>query len=171
MRRTGGAAAVLAGLALAIVPATGPAWAHEAKLKLEVAGDGATGVTVQARHADGHGLEKTVRLVLNATGPDGRNVGPVQLEPAGEGQGFYLSGSILTPGNWKVTVRAPAPYSGQDTAEVRATAAQSAPPAAARLPAPVTDSRSGWLWWPIGLGGVAAVGAVLALAVRRRRNA
>src|SRR4051794_25384272 len=110
MRRTGGAAAALAGLLLAIVPIGGPASAHEGKLKLEVAGDGATGVTVQARHGDGHRLESTVRLVVSATAADGRAVGPVQLEPATEGQGFYLSGPILTPGDWRVTVRAPAPY-------------------------------------------------------------
>ena len=65
MRRTRGAAAVLAGLLLAILPVAGPAWAHDGKLKLEVAGDGATGVTVQARHADGHRLDTLVRLVAH----------------------------------------------------------------------------------------------------------
>ena len=122
MRRTRGAAAVLAGLLLALLPAAGPAWAHGGKLKMEVAGDGAVGITVQARHADGHQLETLVRLALTATGADGRSVGPVQLEPAGEGQGFYATGPILTPGTWKVTVRAPAPHTSEVTVEVEARA-------------------------------------------------
>ena len=42
--------------------------AHDGKIKLEVAGDGATGVTVQARHADGHRLRQA--------GPPGRSPPP-----------------------------------------------------------------------------------------------
>ena len=48
---------------------------------------------------------------------DGRP-GHLQLEPAGEGQGFYTSGPILAPGDWRVTVRAPAPHNGKATVEV-----------------------------------------------------
>ena len=156
MRRTRGAAAVLAGLLLAILPVAGPAWAHDGKLKLTVAGDGATGVTVQARHADGHRLDTLVRLVLTATAAGGRTVGPLQLEPAGEGQGFYSSGPILAPGSWQVTVRAPAPHTSKATVEVRARVAQSAPQVA-----PVSAAKRGqadplWRWWPAGLGILAA---------------
>ena len=171
MRRTRGAAAVLAGLVLAILPVAGPAWAHDGKLKLEVAGDGATGVTVQARHADGHRLDTLVRLVLTATAEGGRTVGPVQLEPAGEGQGFYTSGPILASGRWRVTVRAPAPHAGKVTVEVKARAAQPAP---AQL-APVSAGKRGgtaepsWRWWPVGLGALAVLAlAVVTMAVRRR---
>jgi len=173
MRRTRGAAAALIGLVLAILPAAGPAWAHSDKLKLEVAGDGATGVTVQARHADGHRLDTLVRLVLTATAAGGRTVGPLQLEPSGEGQGFYASGPILAPGSWRVTVRAPAPHTGKVTVEVQARAAQSAPAQAA----PVSAAKRGgppqaepsWRWWPVALGALAIV-TMVALVVRRRRK-
>jgi hypothetical protein len=163
-------AAVVAGLILAVVPVAGPAWAHDGKLKLEVAGDGATGVTVQVRHADGHRLDELVRLTVSATGAGGRSVGPLQLEPAGEGQGFYSSGPILTPGSWRVTVRAPAPHTTRATVEVEAQAAQAAP--AAAVPATRRGSgAAGWRWWwTAGLGAVVvlAIGAVVA---RRRTRA
>ncbi|WP_127500494.1 hypothetical protein [Actinoplanes solisilvae] len=166
MRRIG--AAVLAGLVLAFVPVGSPAWAHEGKLKLEVAGDGATGVTVQALHADGHRLETVVRLVVSATGAGGQTVGPVQLDPAGEGQGFYSSGAVLTPGDWRVTVRAPKPYTGEATVAVRAKAPQAAPSAS---PVPASSSEGG-SWWPYAVGGlaVAVVALVLVPLVGRRRR-
>jgi len=170
MRRTRGAAAVLAGLVLAILPVGGPVWAHDGKLKLEVAGDGATGVTVQARHADGHRLDTLIRLVVTATAAGGRTVGPLQLEPAGEGQGFYSTGPILAPGSWRVTVRAPAPHATKVTVEVQARAVQSAPaPVAAKRAAPAEPS---WRWWPVGLGVLAALAIVtmVVAAVRRRRR-
>ena len=173
MRRTRAAAAVLTGLVLAIVPVTGPVWAQDGKLKLEVAGDGATGVTVQARNADGKRLDTLVRLVLTATAEGGRKVGPLQLEPAGEGQGFYSTGPILAAGKWTVTVQAPAPNAGKVTVEVQAKAAQSAPPA------PVAQrneaAQDGWLWrwWPAGLVLLAAlaIAAYVVPAARRRRSA
>ncbi|MCM4080992.1 hypothetical protein [Paractinoplanes hotanensis] len=167
MRRTG--AAVLTGLVLAFVPVAGPAWAHEGKLKLEVAGDGATGVTVQAKHADGHRLEAVVRLVVSATAADGQAVGPVQLEPAGEGQGFYASGPILTPGDWRVTVRAPAPYTSEATVAVRAKAAQTAPAPAVRGAAQAS-ADTWWSWWPWALGILAAVIGAATLSARALRR-
>jgi len=170
MRRTRGAAAVLVGLLLAILPVADPAWAHNGKLKLEVAGDGATGVTVQARHADGHRLDTPVRLVLTATAAGGRTVGPLQLEPAGEGQGFYASGPILAPGSWRVTVRAPAPHTSKVTVEVRARAAQSAPAQAAPVSAAKRDgpaqAESSWRWWLVGLGLLAALAIVARRSLR-----
>ena len=175
MRRTRGAGAVLLGLVLAVLPVSDPAWAHTGKLKLEVAGDGATGVTVQARYADGHRLDKLVRLTLSATGAGGRAVGPLQLAPVGEGQGFYSSGPVLAVGSWRVTVRAPAPHPAEVTVEVRARAAQSGPapvaPVSAAKRGEAAEAGSSWRWWPVALGALGAV-AVVALAVpavRRRR--
>jgi hypothetical protein len=170
MRRTRGAAAVLAGLMLAILPVPGPALAHDGKLKLEVAGDGATGVTVQARHADGHQLDTLVRLALTATAEGGRTVGPLQLEPAGEGQGFYTSGPILAPGTWRVTVRAPAPHTSKVTVEVRARAAQSAPAPAAAKRGTTTRAEPARRWWTAGLGILAVLAIVTTVLHRRRRN-
>ncbi|SCG34981.1 hypothetical protein GA0070609_0027 [Micromonospora echinaurantiaca] len=167
-------AAALVGLALAFL-STAPAAAHTGKLKLTVAGDGADGVTVQAVYADGHRLDKVVRLTLTATGPDGRRVGPVQLEPAAEGQGFYASGPILSPGRWQVTVSAPAPHRGEASAEVEARNAQSPPPAPAPV-APAAGTRDpagdgGVGWWPLALAGLglAVLAAVAVPLVRRRR--
>jgi hypothetical protein len=176
MRRTRGVAAALAGLLLAILPAAGPASAHNGKLKLEVAGDGAVGVTVQARHADGHRLDTPVRLVLTATAEGGRTVGPLQLEPAGEGQGFYASGPVLAPGSWQVTVSAPAPHTGKATVAVRARAAQTAPaqvePVSAAKRGGPAQAGTSWRWWAAGIGVLAAL-AIVALvvpALRRRRR-
>ncbi|MEV0153674.1 hypothetical protein AB0H57_08035 [Micromonospora sp. NPDC050686] len=127
--------AVLAGLWLAVLTVA-PAAAHGGKLKLVVAGDGATGVTVQASHTDGHPLTEPVRLVLTAAGADGRKVGPVQLVPSVEGEGFYSSGPLLSPGRWKVTVTAPAPNAARATAQVDARPAAVPVPAGQRVDGP-----------------------------------
>ncbi|MGK5742838.1 hypothetical protein [Micromonospora sp. URMC 103] len=168
-------AALLAGLVLALLTA-GPATAHTGRLRLTVAGDGAEGVTVQALYADGHRLDKLVRLTLTATGPDGQRVGPRQLEPAAEGQGFYASGPLLSPGRWRVTVTAPAPHTGEASAQVQARVAQSPPPAAMSAPSPrgagrADDTGSG-RWWLVGLAALmlAATAVAVVLQVTRRRD-
>ncbi|MEV1331186.1 hypothetical protein AB0J20_16600 [Micromonospora costi] len=169
-------AALLAGLALTLLAAV-PAAAHTGKLKLTVAGDGADGVTVQAVYADGHRLDRLVRLTLTATGPDGQRIGPLQLEPAAEGQGFYATGPLLSPGRWRVTVTAPAPHAGEASAQVQARVAQSPPvpaPVAVTEPAPRAagvDGGSTW-WWPLGLAVLvlAATAVAVPMLVTRRRR-
>ncbi|RAO42364.1 hypothetical protein ONO86_03889 [Micromonospora noduli] len=182
-------AAVFVGLALTLSAAAPAAQAAQAapaaqaaqaapaaqadKLKLTVAGDGAQGVTIQATYADGRRLEQVVRLVLTATGPDGQRVGPVQLEPQPEGQGFYSSGPVLSTGTWKVSVNSPAPLQSKATATVQAKAAQS-PPA----PAPVAvtkpaDGGAGTGWWPFAAAGLVLVAAAMGVAMlfgRRRTD-
>ncbi|MET8252982.1 hypothetical protein [Micromonospora sp. NPDC005197] len=165
-------AAVFAGLALTLFAAV-PAAAQADKLKLTVAGDGAEGVTIQATYTDGRRLDQLVRLVLTATGPDGQRVGPVQLEPQPEGQGFYSSGPVLSTGTWKVTVNSPAPLQGKATATVQARAAQSPP---APRPVAVTadgtgDRGAGAGWWPFAAAGLVLVAAAMGAAMlfgRRR---
>lgn len=167
-------AAVFAGLALTLLSAA-PAAARADKLKLTVAGDGAEGVTIQATYADGRRLDRVVRLVLTATGPDGQKVGPVQLEPQPEGQGFYSSGKLLTAGTWKVTVNSPAPLPGKATATVQARAAQSPPapkPVAVNEP---TDGGggAGAGWWPFAAAGLVLVAGAMGVAMlfgRRRTD-
>ncbi|SCE95370.1 hypothetical protein GA0070216_103337 [Micromonospora matsumotoense] len=161
------AALVVAGLVA--LPA-GPAAAHGGKVKLTVAGDGAGGVTVMAVYADGHRLDQPVRLTLTAEGEGGRTAGPVQIAPAGEGQGFYSSGPLLSPGDWRVTVSAPAPYQSTATAQVQARVAQSPPPAAAARPetGAEADGVGRWSWLAGGLAVVAVAGVAL-LWWRRRR--
>ncbi|WDZ85326.1 hypothetical protein [Micromonospora cathayae] len=174
-------AAALVGLALVFLSA-GPAAAHTGKLKLVVAGDGADGVTVQASYADGHRPDLPVSLVLTATGPDDRKVGPVELQPSTEGQGFYITGPLLSPGRWTVTVTAPASIGGTGTARVEARAAEPVPPpptARARADArDVTEIRAAGrtgesTWWlPVGVGVLALLvvaGALTAFVGRRRR--
>lgn len=96
---------VLAILGVVLVPST-PATAHGGKVKLEVAGDGATGVTVRALYqSDGHPVEdRVLRLVLTATGEGGKSVGPLDLEAVPEGRAFYRTAGVLTPGRWTVKV-------------------------------------------------------------------
>jgi hypothetical protein len=149
---------------LALSPAA-PAAAHGGPVVLDVAGDGATGVTVRATYKDGHPVDdRVLRLVLNASGEGGRAVGPVQLNPANEGQGFYTSGAVLTPGRWTVVVTSPEPNPGKGEATLEARVAQSAPPAAA---AQRPDEGGGT--WPWLAAGALLVGAALALVLTRRR--
>lgn len=163
--------ALLAALPLLLLPAL-PAAAHEG-IKLDVAGDGATGVTVRATYRDGHPVEDVLlRLVLTATGEGGRSAGPVQLNPADEGRGFYSSGPVLTPGRWQVTVAGPDP-NVRAAATVEARAAQSAPPAApvaATAPEPDggPEPAGGWLWWLVGGAAAVALAGTGLLLTRRR---
>lgn len=161
--------------ALALVPmlllAGTPAAAHDDKLTLQVAGDGATGVTIRAGYADGRQLENVVRLVLKATNGSGDVVGPIQLNPSGEGQGFYTTGPVLSPGRWQVTVSAPAPNPAEVTVAVEAKAEQSAPKPAPTTPValPEKTGLSTGVWWLIGSALlIAAAGSAVLLA--RSRN-
>ncbi|WP_329107174.1 hypothetical protein OG792_03220 [Micromonospora sp. NBC_01699] len=161
--------------ALALVPVlllpTTPAAAFDGKLNLDVAGDGATGVTIRASYADGHQLETIVRLVLTATDGTGDTVGPVQLEPSGEGQGFYTTGPILSPGRWQVTVTAPAPNPAEAVVTVEAKAEQAAPKPAPNNPVALTKDRGlrSGVWWLIG-GALLIAAAGSAVLLARNRN-
>ncbi|MFF5174900.1 hypothetical protein ACFY3U_20010 [Micromonospora sp. NPDC000089] len=180
--------AALVAAALTALWAAAPAVAHSGKLKLTVGGDGAGGVTVQAVHADGHRLDQPLRLTVTAAGPGGRKVGPVPLDPSGEGQGFYASGPLLAPGRWTVTVSTPAPFRSTATAQVQAKAVPSparpasvapaeparaaAPAAAQRAPEPAAaqDDAGGGAWWAVAAGAL-LVAALSAIALARRRRA
>ncbi|MEV4617172.1 hypothetical protein AB0J74_00450 [Asanoa sp. NPDC049573] len=164
------AVAVLVTALVALVPGL-PAYAHDGPVTLDVAGDGAGGVTVRAVYtSDKHPVESGVRLVLTATGEGGRTVGPLQLNPSAEGRGFYTSGAVLTPGSWDVAVTAPAPHEGKGSAKIQARVAQQMPPVppVPRSGASTLTGRFGWLWW---LGGVVLVVLVLgAIAQSRARR-
>jgi hypothetical protein len=163
-------AALVAVPLLALWPAA-PAAAHGGAVVLELAGDGATGVTVRATYKkDGHPVEdRVLRLVLKATGEGGRAVGPVQLSPANEGHGFYASGAVFTPGRWTAVVTSPEPNAGTAQATIQARSPQSAPPPAAAPDESGAGAGGAWRWWLVG--GALLLGAVLALALGARRRA
>ena len=139
-----------------------------------MAGDGAEGVTIQATYTDGRRLDKVVRLVLTATGPDGQRIGPVQLDPQPEGHGFYSSGPVLSTGKWKVTVNSPgsaaeqghrhgAGEGGTVTAGARAGRGDRSRP----------DGGAGAGWWPFAAAGLVLVAAAMGVAMlfgRRRTD-
>ncbi|HEU5109692.1 MAG TPA: hypothetical protein VFT95_14215 [Micromonosporaceae bacterium] len=168
MGRVLGAAVLAVGVLM--LPAA-PAAAHGDKIKLEVSGDGANGVTVLARHDDGHPIDdRILRLVLTATGDGGRRAGPVQLNPAAEGRGFYSSGAVLTPGRWNVVVTAAGPPAARAQATIETRPPQTALPAAATDPEgdEGADRDGGRTWWIIGLLVALTVVGGLVLAARRR---
>jgi hypothetical protein len=169
----------LAALFAVLLLGATPAAAHGGKIKLEVAGDGATGVTVRALYqSDGHPVEdKVLRLTLTATADGGRTAGPFDLGPAAEGRGFYSSGAVLTPGRWTVVVTASDPNVIRAESTVDARAPQAAP-----TPAPTAtssaygsevtvdqDNGGGTLWTVAFLVALAVAGVTLIL-VRRRAS-
>jgi hypothetical protein len=170
---------LLAGLLLAVAAVLlpcGPAGAHGGKVTLEVAGDGATGVTVRAKYADGHPVDdRILRLVLTATGDGGRSAGPVQLNPASEGRGFYAAGNVLGPGRWTVVVTAPGADGVRAEAIVQTRAPQTAPPPASAgagngAGAGGGSNDGGAVWWLLAATAVAGAGLLVAARRSRRRS-
>ena len=160
--------AVVVGLVLALL-STAPAAAHTGKLKLEVAGDGAEGVTIQATYS-----RRAPAGQAGAAGPhrhrSGRaaGLGPVQLEPAPRGRASIASGPLLAPGKLAGDGDRTGTAPGKATADIAARRRHRlAPPAPAR-PAPMADrvaagSEAGASWWrDRGAGLVLTAGALMA---------
>lgn len=182
MRR---AIAVLSAVFAVLLFGAPPAAAHGGKIKLEVAGDGATGVTVRALYqSDGHPVEdRVLRLTLTATGEGGRTAGPLDLNPASEGRGFYSSGGVLAPGRWTVVVAGTDPnvIRTESTVEARAPQAapvQTTPPTPTARSTDAADNAGsatptggggGGTWWTVGFVVALALTAAAVLRVRRRR--
>ena len=178
--------ALLAVLGVLSVPAA-PAAAHGGKIRLEVAGDGATGVTVRALYqSDGHPVEdRDLRLVLTATGEGGRTAGPLDLEKSAEGRAFYRTGGVLSPGRWTVVVTGADPnvLRTESTVEARAqaTAAAATPttPATPAAATPGSADRAGsatsgggngnGTWWTVAFVAALAITGGVVLKTRRRR--
>ena len=183
MRRAITTLSALGVLFAVLLSAPSPAAAHGGKIKLEVAGDGATGVTVRALYqSDGHPVEdRVLRLTLTATADGGRTAGPVDLGPAAEGRGFYSSGAVLTPGRWTVVVTAADPnvLRAESTVDARTPqAAPAAPPTAPPSSAPPTTDpgtaggagSGGGAWWTIAFAVALALAGIALIKVRRRAS-
>ncbi|MDR7384268.1 hypothetical protein [Promicromonospora iranensis] len=123
-------AALLLALGLAVVPAaTAPAAAHGGKIDIELGTDGAGGVSAALTWAgDGHPVEESAVVVVQAVSDAGDEVGPVTLVSASEGVGWYRSDpELLGEGHWTVTARATEPKKAKVEVQVDV-AAPAAPP-------------------------------------------
>jgi hypothetical protein len=139
------AVVVLAWLAVAALPAA--AAATRADITLTVSGDGAGGVTVLASYAaDGRPFEQPLPLILTGTGDGGRTVGPLQLQPAAEGRGFYSAAGILAPGRWQIVVTANQPQPLRAEAVIDARVDQTAPPPEEIVAPPGGGGPPSWVW-------------------------
>jgi hypothetical protein len=184
LRAITGLSTLLAVLLFGAVPAV----AHGGKIKLEVAGDGATGVTVRALYEnDSHPVEdKVLRLTLTATGEGGKTVGPVDVPPAGEGRSFYTSPGVLTPGRWTVAVSSTDPGVTRAESTVEARTAQLAPTASPRASAASASAdragsggsggsqgegrgNGGGTWWSVAFAVALGLTAFVVIRTRRRR--
>lgn len=151
-----------------------PALAHGGKIKLEVAGDGATGVTVRALYqSDGHPVEdKVLSLTLTATGEGGRAVGPLTLAQASEGRAFYSSGAVLSPGRWTVVVAGPDPnvIRAESTVEARAPQAAPVPAVTATTAAPQPSESGSGTFWSVGFFLALGLAGLAVYLVQRRSS-
>ena len=149
--------------------ATPAAGAVRADITLTISGDGASGVTVLASYAaDGRPFEQPLPLVLTGTGDGGRTIGPLQLQPAAEGSGFYSAANILAPGRWEVVVTANQPQPLRAEAVIEARPAQTAPPPEEIVAAPASGGVPRWVW--IAAVPLAALLVVTAVGLLRRRS-
>ncbi|WP_418276345.1 hypothetical protein ACNHYB_15965 [Isoptericola jiangsuensis] len=182
--------AVVAVLAAAWALTATPAVAHGGDVAVDLGTDGAGGIDAAVTWAeDGHPVEETVDLTVTAVSDDGEEVGPIQLQSASEGVGWYRSEpGVLGAGHWTVTMSAtePAEYEGVTEIDV---APPPSPPAAEPSAAPDVDDAAadapsadqaaagvgtsdGLPTWAItGLAVLAAAGAAGAVLLHLRRRA
>ncbi|WP_407317138.1 hypothetical protein UQW22_11580 [Isoptericola halotolerans] len=183
--------AILAAFALAGVSTAMPAVAHGGDLKVDLGTDGAGGIDASVTWAgDGHPVEETVDLTVTAVSDDGEEVGPIQLQSASEGVGWYRSEpGVLSEGHWTITATAtePAEYEGETEIDVAAPPSPPAPepsaePSVEEVAADGTsgdqaaaagpDAGDGLSTWAIaGLAVLVAAGGLTAVLLHRRRRA
>jgi len=145
--------------------------AHGGPYELRIASDGAGGIDVIAEYtADGHLVEEIMDPVATATSSDGRVAGPVELISSAEGMGRWVSESpFLDDGVWTVTVETTSPEAVTATVEFEV-APLAAPISAGEESAGSADAgATAFSGWPWIAGGVVALGAIVAVIVRRRR--
>lgn len=138
-----GAVLLLAlGLAVpvAVPAAMAPAAAHGGKIDIEVGTDGAGGVSAALAWAgDGHPVEESAVVVVRAKSDDGDEVGPVTLDSASEGVGWYRSEpELLGEGHWTVTAQVKEPKKAEVEVEIDVVA-PAAPPSESAEPESAPD--------------------------------
>ena len=151
-----------------------PAAAHGGAIHLELAADGAGGVSIVPTYErDGHPVEEIVNPVLTATSASGKKVGPVHLVSSAEGIGLWVTENpVLEEGLWTVTVSISEPSVATVTTEMEVVPLAE-PIVGEKAPAAVVADE-GPPVFPVVLGGLAL--AVLASLVLlflqlRRRSA
>ncbi|WP_286217362.1 hypothetical protein [Paraoerskovia sediminicola] len=112
---------------------SGPAAAHGGELQVDIGTDGAGGIdAVVVWAGDEHPVEETVDLVVSAVSDDGEEVGPIQLQSASEGVGWYRSEpGILGEGHWTLTTTATEPEEYEGVTEIDVVPAPTPEPVAA----------------------------------------
>ena len=146
------------GLGLLVAPTTlAPASAHGGKIDIEVGTDGAGGISAALVWAgDGHPVEESAVVVVQAVSDAGQEVGPITLDSASEGVGWYRSEpAVLDEGHWTLTARVKEPAKAKVVTEIDV----AAPPSAA--PSDSAPSEPG--------PSASAVISVSAVAARRPR--
>ncbi|MEJ5869064.1 hypothetical protein WDV85_15075 [Pseudokineococcus sp. 5B2Z-1] len=98
---------VLLGVLAVLLGAPGAAQAHGGPIVVDVAGDGAGGLTLVATwREDGHPVGPEVEFTGRATGPEGRVVDDIAFELLPEGEAFRAAPAVLPAGEWTVELRA-----------------------------------------------------------------
>ncbi|WP_162893058.1 hypothetical protein [Microbacterium halotolerans] len=163
-----------------------PAAAHGGELQIDLGTDGAGGIDALVVWAgDEHPVEESVDIKIAAVSDDGEEVGPVRLESAPEGVGWYTSEpGLLGEGHWTVTATTTEPQEHETTTELDVAAPPEPPaenpPAAAEDEASAQQDEAAeasgglgagtaWLWGGIGVVTLVGVAAVV-LRVRRMRS-
>jgi hypothetical protein len=125
----GAALALALGLVVVVPAATAPAAAHGGKIDIELGTDGAGGVSAALTWAgDGHPVEESAVVVVQAVSDTGDEVGPATLVSASEGVGWYRSDpELLGEGHWTVTARVTEPKKAKVEVQLDV-AAPAAPP-------------------------------------------
>jgi len=155
-----------------LVGAALPAAAHGGAIHLDLASDGAGGVTVTPTfERDGHPVEEVVDPVLTATSASGKKVGPVQLVSSAEGIGVWVTeGAVLEEGTWTVTVAITEPSAATVTTEFEVVPL--AEPIVGEQAAPaVRDDAPPMFPWVLTISALLLTAALVLLVVRLRRRA
>lgn len=126
---------------VAVPAAMAPAAAHGGKIDIEVGTDGAGGVSAALAWAgDGHPVEESAVVVVRAKSDDGEEVGPVTLDSASEGVGWYRSEpELLGEGHWTVTAQVKEPKKAEVEVEIDVVA-PAAPPSESAEPEAEAES-------------------------------